>query len=89
MATEENTSDKRQVYLLNQMVVQLDEMQKLLAVDKHRELGRVEGKLQQVVENFKTPSPMRDSFTMKSKIMAIDREIRNHFSPEEMQKSLK
>ena len=44
MATEENTSDKRQSYILSQMAVQLDEMQKLLA-GKTAGAGRRESKI--------------------------------------------
>lgn len=88
MATEENTSDKRQSYILGQMVVQLDEMQKLLAAEKQQALEKEKGQLQQVVEDFKTPSPLRNAYIIKSKVMLIDKHIRRDFRPGDVQKSL-
>ena len=89
MTMEENASDKRQVYLLNQMAAQLDEMELLLAADKQQEFAQVKLSLQQVVESFKTSAPLRSAYITKSKVTAVDKKIRDHFRPEDVQNSLK
>ena len=89
MAAEDGVSDKRQVYILNQMIAQLEEMEKNLTEDKRKELSQVEEKLQRTVQNFKTPGPMRNSFTTKDEVSAVDKDIRNRFNPAGIEKSLK
>ena len=87
-ALEENQSDKRMTYFLEQMLVQLEEMNKWIKGDQHEALGQLieDGRL--IQKEFEEPPLMRRMENIKSKLGATDKKIRNTFNPKAVEGSL-
>jgi len=76
-----NSSAKRQNYLLNQIIEQLDEMKILLADQKQSELDELINDLRKVKQIYEKPSVMRSKFSTRTKIERNAKSVRNKFSP--------
>lgn len=85
---EEDGSDKRQVYVLTQMAVQLENLEKLLADEQKPGLTQLRNDLQGVLDTMKTPAVMRESSAIQSKMRSIDDRLRNNFDIEHVQDGL-
>jgi len=78
---ERGGSGKRQKYLIDQSIKQLEEMRDLLNDAKQAGLTELVGKLKGVRQDYDKPSSMRNNFSIRSKIKRNAKKIRNGFSP--------
>lgn len=85
---EEGDSDKRQRYNLNQVLVQLQEMNRVITGEKQQRLSAIIAELQGVIDDYASPAPMRNMLIIERKVNDIDREIRNDFTFEQIETSL-
>jgi len=76
-----DSSEKRQKYLLNQTIEQLEEMKVLLADEKLAELDKLIDGLRKVQLIYEKPSAMRSKFSVRKKIELNAKAVRNGFSP--------
>jgi len=79
---ERHGSDKRQKYLLGQVIEQLEEMRKLLADEKQVELTGLIDNFQDVRQVYEKPVAMRNKFSIRKKIELNAKKIRNGFAPD-------
>lgn len=82
LSLEQN--DKRQKYLLVEVIEQLKEMQKWIVEEKSAELAGIISAVQSVEKDFDEPSLMRNVYSMKQTIERAGKEIRAQFSPKIM-----
>jgi len=78
---ERNGSGKRQKYLLDQSIEQLEEMNILLNDAKQAELKGLIDERGIVLQEYDKQSAMRNKFSIRSKVQRNGRKIRNGFSP--------
>jgi hypothetical protein len=81
-AIERGGSDKRQKYLLEQAVMQLEEMKKLLIEGKKAEFSVLIDDLRDVQEVYEKSEAMRSQFSIRMKIERHASKIRNGFAPD-------
>ena len=79
---EHKKSDKKQKYLLGQVVVQLEEMGKRLGEEKRKELNVFIGEWEAIRAFYEKPAPMRSASSLKRKIEASAQKIRQQFNPD-------
>lgn len=79
---EHQESDKKQKYLLGQVVVQLEEMGKRLGEEKRKELNVSIGEWETIRALYEKPAPMRSTSSLKRKIEASAQKIRRQFNPD-------
>jgi hypothetical protein len=77
---ESDGSDKRQEYLLEQAIGQLEEMQKWLADAKQAELSELINELREVQQEYARPSSIRNQFSTRKKIERVAQKVRAGFS---------
>ena len=87
-ALQENTSQKRQLYILDQMVAQLEEMKKLMVEEKQKGVSQIVTSLQSIRNDLAQPTPLRNTFVIKKNIETISRQIRKDYNFETIEKSL-
>ena len=75
-------SDKRQQYLLDQAVLHLEEMAKILIEEKQAEFAVLINNLREVRDVYEKPVSMRNTFSIKKKIERNASVIRNKFAPD-------
>ncbi len=75
-------SDKRQKYLLEQSVIQLEEMRKVLISEKQAEFSVLVNELRSVQEVYERPASMRSKFSIKKKIERNASRVRGEFAPD-------
>lgn len=75
-------SDKRQKYLLEQAIEQLEGMRALLTDEKKAEFAPLVDGLREVGEVYERPASMRNTFSIRKKIERNSSEIRNGFAPD-------
>lgn len=80
-AVESNGSDKRQLYLLNQTIEQLEEMGQWLAAGKQAEFMAIVEETRVMREDYNKPALMRNKNVMKDKIELNAKKIRKNFVP--------
>lgn len=81
---ENQESDKRQKYLIGQVIVQLEEMKKWILDDQKAELDPLIHELREISEAYATPAAMRNPSSLKRKLEANARKVRDQFNPEQM-----
>ena len=81
-------SDKRIRYLLGQLLVNMEEMEKLLKSPKKEGMIKYIKKLKNVVEEFETPAALRNDYTIRKRIELIDKQMRQKMKFKEVQESL-
>ena len=85
----ENAGRKRQLYLWDQTVNSLLEMQKVLPKDKQMALEGSLKRLQRVRADLEATVPQRSTSALRGEVDSIDKEIRKNFSFNKIQGSLK
>ena len=81
-AVESNSSDKRQIYLLEQAVGQLEEMKKALTDEKQAEFAILIDELRSVGKIYEKPFATRNRFSIIKKVERHASKIRNQFAPD-------
>lgn len=81
-------SDKSQIYLLTQIITQVNEMKKWVKAEKQEGIGNVVDDLNKVMKMYDAPSQMRESSVVKSRLLRIAKEIKAGFKPEKVQEDL-
>lgn len=79
---EESGSNKRQRYLIGQMIVQCEEMAKFLQGEPLAQMQDAVLKLQGVQQVLESPVPMRNTVIVKNKVNAVNAQIREKLRPE-------
>ena len=83
---EERGSQKRQLYILDQLLTQLEELQKLLESTKKEELSKQSQQLQLVKNDLN--AVLINSFAIKKRLLSIDKDVRNNFNFDKMKENL-
>lgn len=78
---ERRESDKNQKYLIGQILVQLEEMKRWVADAKKQQLSDYISEWNTVLALYDQPAAMRSSFTLKKKVEALGKTMRNEFNP--------
>jgi hypothetical protein len=78
-AMQEGYADKKIIYDLNQMIIQLQEMQKLVEGDKQVLLKGYEGRLEKIKGRFADPSGMRNNAQLQQNVESVGKEMRQNF----------
>ena len=78
---EADAPEKKQRYLLEQMIAQLREMEKWLLEEKRARLSVLVGELEGILQSYETPAPLRDASSTKRKIEANAKKVRAAFDP--------
>lgn len=74
-------SDKREKYLLDQIILQTMEMQKWVSKTQSQGLVKILDKLNQAKETYKKPRLVRNISRLKIKINSVEKMMRRQFSP--------
>ncbi len=85
---EDKGSDKKIAYILKQMMVQLEEMSKLLG-EKQRELLLVSvEKLRNIEQRMKMPASVRNNHGIRRKVERIGKQVRRNFRFQQVEDDL-
>ncbi len=79
---EYKTSDKKQKYLLGEVIVQLEEMSKWMVDEKRQELNASIREWEAIRALYEEPAPARSMSTLRKKIESNAQKIRQQFNPE-------
>ena len=82
---EADAPEKKQRYLLEQMIAQLREMDKWLLEGKRAELLVLVEELEGVLKSYETPAPLRNMFSVKKKVESNAKKVRAAFDPKVVQ----
>jgi hypothetical protein len=85
---EKNESERRQIYLLDEAITQLNEMKKYLKEDKQKEFAQILASYSSIREEYQTPAPMRRTSTLKRTLERNGQTIINNFSPKKIPDSI-
>ena len=88
-AIDEEGSDKRQKYLMDQMIVQMEEMDKWIVASKKSELSALISDLRKTEGALDDPAPMRNRSIFKSKIESNAKKLQDGFKPQELEELFK
>ncbi|MCA9399921.1 MAG: hypothetical protein KC618_09230, partial [Candidatus Omnitrophica bacterium] len=77
-------SDKRQEYLIAEIIQQLGEMKGLIVEDKAKKMGEILKDMDKLQKEYEKPEDLRSRFQMRSLLKRTSRTIRDEFSPEVM-----
>jgi hypothetical protein len=81
MTTDKRTSDKRQRYLLQEMITQIEEMRKWIVEEKQRELSVFLESLYKAQEDMQTTALTRNNRAVKRQVDRAEKGIRINFKP--------
>lgn len=82
---DHKASDKKQRYLLEQIIVQLNEMKKWITSEKQSPLEALIRDLQQIQDRMAEPRPLRSRSSLKKKLELNAKKIRQNFNPSLLQ----
>jgi len=82
---DEKGSNKRQSYILGQLIVQLEAMEQLLTGDRQAQLHQYKDTLREIGQLLVLPAALRNTGLIKRKISTIDTKIHDQFSPRQIQ----
>jgi hypothetical protein len=85
---DDNGSDRKLTYILDQMDVQLEQMQLLVPEERKSELGQYRADLLKVKEQCDEPEPLRNDFVIKSQVTKLSRSVRQKYSYDKMKDHL-
>lgn len=85
---QEDESQKRQLYSADQLIIQLTEMQKLLAPEKQQGLTDAISAAQGLRKDLEASSQMRSRFAMKKRLETIAKSINKDYKFEVIEGSL-
>ena len=74
-------SDKRQKYILGQVLGELDEMSVFLTDDRKAKFQEAIDKVRDIEKEYNKAAAMRGKFAIKKKLSSISKVIRNEYSP--------
>ncbi len=81
-AVIEKKGDKRQEYLLNQLMMQSQMMEKMFTDQaKVAGLSQINNDLQKVLAELSSPQAMRNDFQMRKKVEVSGRKLREEYKP--------
>ena len=83
------TGQKRQLYLLNQIVANLKEIQKLLPEEKQGELKSSLDRLKKFESDIREPVPVRSLSSWKTELESIEKAIKKEYTFSKVQNNLK
>ncbi len=75
-------SDKSQKYLLGQIIAQLEEMKKWITAAKQKELSEAISEWDAILAMYERPAALRSPVSLKRKVEASAKKIRNQLNPE-------
>lgn len=78
---ENDGSDKRERYLINQSLEQLQAMHDLLNDESKAQMAGLMDELSDVLKEYDKPESFRSKFSMRSKIQRYARKVREQFTP--------
>lgn len=84
-AVMENENDKRQIYLLNEVLSQLEEMRKLITDEKKNQLVKYIEEINKIKQEFDAPGAMRSSLSIKRRLEIKSKKIMDEYNPKSMQ----
>lgn len=87
LALDANESDKRQKYLVSQVLTQLEEMKKWVNQEKQTNLNDVIDDYAQVLNGLQSPAPMRNNLSLKRNVERAGKMIRENLTPQVMTNS--
>ena len=88
IAAQENSSDKKIFYTLNQLLAQVEEMQKVLRGEKQQLVVNIGQQVQNVITQYKTPRGVRDDAGLRQQVMSVDKKLRNNLKFEYVKDNL-
>jgi hypothetical protein len=77
----ENESEKQQLYLLNQIIVQLEGMNRWILEEKQKELSVLVQEVYGLLKEYDKPSPMRSMSAIQRTLERNGRKVRESFKP--------
>ncbi|MCA9405099.1 MAG: hypothetical protein KC684_01050 [Candidatus Omnitrophica bacterium] len=77
-------SDKRQEYLIAEIIKQLGEMKTLVVTDKAKKLEEILKDMDKLQKEYEKPEDLRSRFQMRSLLKRTSKTIRDDFDPEVM-----
>lgn len=75
-------SDKNQKYLVGQVIAQLEEMKKWVTEARQKELSEAVGEWNAILMMYEQPAAMRSAMSLKRKVEASAKKIRDQLNPE-------
>lgn len=84
----ETASRKRQLYLFNQILSNLAQMQQLLIEDKAASLKDLMTKYKRIQVGIESPVPQRAATSVKMELDSLDKKVRHDYSFEKIESSL-
>ena len=85
---EEESSSKRKLYNITQMITQTQEMENLLIGEKKEKLSRLKARLEQMKEKMERSVVLADSSKLLLDLKVIDRNFRREFKPQYVKDNL-
>ncbi len=85
---EKKENDKKAVYILNQMIVQMEEMQKFIQGEKRTIFSQYIQQVKEVLQEFEKPRPVRNYPNIQYKISSIGKQVRKDFKIDQMKDNL-
>jgi len=80
-AIKYNESDKSINYMLGQLIVQIEELQKISGASLEEGLGDIKNELNNVVKEFAKPAGLRNRTLIENRLIRLDRKFRKNYSP--------
>ena len=81
---EDDDSDKRQKYLLGKTLEELAAMHSLMGEARQAQFSAVLERVRQIQKEYDKPAAMRSKFSVKKQLSSSSKEIRNHYSPNQL-----
>ena len=83
-----STSSKRQLYLLNQVISNLVQMQALLVPERQQGLKDIIVRFQKIQSEIKSPVPMRAATSLKTDIDLLEKRVRLEYAFDKVTNSI-
>lgn len=84
MIEEQENNDKKAAATINAMIVQLEEMQKMVNDERKPLHSSAIGKLKNLQEDFAMPVMMRNRSILQGKLLTIEKEVRHNLKLEKI-----
>ncbi len=88
MDIENSPNVKKQLYDLEQLIAQLQEMQALLAADRQAKLKTILQKFEMLREEINQPVPFKNRTTIRLQVESIGKRIRQEYKLNQIKESL-
>ena len=87
--SDQDISRKRQLYLLNQTILQLQEINNLMTEEKQENFSKKLDKLNRVKKDLEAPVSTRSMSSLVRELESLEKDLRDEYSFRNMQNSLK